>query len=439
MDTFIEFAFSVMNDHMGMAILLFLLFFFAKLFVLKRHIYSLFDPLLFFLVFNSFSFVTVFFVSYFKNDYFAFYDLLVFNILFYLPALFIKPINFDLYKAGFSSAISKNGYLFYKIMAVYFILPTIIMWVTRGVPLFSENATDAKVLLYAGGFGLVRYIHFILPLYVFFVGMLFILDDNANKQLNVFSKISLLLILLFVFLFFVTSGSKSALLPLIFCLAFANECYRGARLYFIIKKILMLLLMLAIGLVFLVLFLSGLSGNGDVMNLLFTSLGVRFLASGDLFFFWYEYGLNENYNPSFSFFGYILQPLLAMLGLTTHEYPLGAVIMNEATGYPLSSFGPNGQLPVVLDLALGSIKYLGAFFAGLSVFLLRYKSFYLTKRFGGGGAILFCILFFSATNIYTDIVLFFSTLYSFMILFAPTYIIFNVLSFSFNKKVVIGS
>lgn len=439
MDSFIEFALDVMNDHMAMAILLFLLFFFGKLIFLKRHIYSLFDPLLFFLVFNSFSFVTIFFVSYFKRDYFAFYDFLIFNVLFFLPALFIKPINFDLYKASFSSAISKNGYLFYNIMAVCFILPTIIMWVARGVPLFSENATDAKVLLYADGFGVVRYIHFILPLYVFFVGMLFILDSNANKQLNIISKITLILILLFVFLFFVTSGSKSALLPLIFCLAFANECYREARFYFIIKKILILLFIVAIVLVFLVLFLSGLSGSIGVMNLLFSSLGVRLLASGDLFFFWYEYGLNENYNPSFSFWGYISQPLLAMLGVTTHEYPLGAVIMNEATGYPLSSFGPNGQLPVVLDLALGPIKYLGAFFAGFSVFLLRYKSFYLIKKFGGGGAILFCILFFSATIIYTDIVLFFSTLYSFLILFAPTYIIFNILSFSFKKRVVTGS
>ncbi|MNG89384.1 hypothetical protein D3C79_482490 [compost metagenome] len=309
------------------------------------------------------------------------------------------------------------------------------MWVARGVPLFSENATDAKVLFYAGGFGVVRYIHFILPLYVFFVGMLFILDSNANKQLNIISKISLILILLFVFLFFVTSGSKSALLPLIFCLAFANECYRGTRLYFIIKKLLILLFMLAIGLVFLVLFLSGLSESSDVMNLLFTSLGVRFLASGDFFFFWYEYGLNENYNPSFSFWGYILQPLLAMLGVTTHEYPLGAVIMNEATGYPLSSFGPNGQLPVVLDLAWGPIKYLGAFFAGFSVFLLRYKSFYLMKRTGGGGAILFCLVFFSATVIYTDIAYFFSMLYSFLLLFAPVYIIFNILSFGFKKTV----
>ncbi|MNS10180.1 hypothetical protein D3C72_416900 [compost metagenome] len=265
--------------------------------------------------------------------------------------------------------------------------------------------------------------------------MLFILDSNANKQLNIISKISLILILLFVFLFFVTSGSKSALLPLIFCLAFANECYRGTRLYFIIKKLLILLFMLAIGLVFLVLFLSGLSESSDVMNLLFTSLGVRFLASGDFFFFWYEYGLNENYNPSFSFWGYILQPLLAMLGVTTHEYPLGAVIMNEATGYPLSSFGPNGQLPVVLDLAWGPIKYLGAFFAGFSVFLLRYKSFYLMKRTGGGGAILFCLVFFSATVIYTDIAYFFSMLYSFLLLFAPVYIIFNILSFGFKKTV----
>lgn len=436
MDSFIEFAFGVINDHMGMAILLFLLFFFIKLILLRKHIYSFFDPLLFFLVFNSFSFVTVFFVSYFKCDYFAFYDFLIFNLLFFLPASFIKPINFNLYKASFSSAISKNGYLFYNVMAVFFILPTIIMWVARGVPLFSENATDAKVIFYAGGFGVVRYIHFILPLYVFFVGMLFILDGNANKQLNIVNKITLISILIFVFLFFVTSGSKSALLPLIFCLAFANECYRGGRFYFIINKILTLLLILAIGLVFLVLFLSGLSESSDVMNFLFTSLGIRFLASGDFFFFWYEYGLNENYNPSFSFLGYILQPLLAMLGVTAHEYPLGAIIMNEATGYPLSSFGPNGQLPVVLELAWGSIKYVGAFFAGISVFLLRYKSFYLIKRIGGGGAILFCLVFFYVTAIYTDIVYFFSMLYSFLILFAPIYIVFNVLSFVFKKTVV---
>ncbi|MGL4458191.1 MAG: hypothetical protein ACRCUB_07320 [Plesiomonas shigelloides] len=436
MDSFVEFAFGVMNDHMGMAILLFSLFFSVKFAFLKRHIYSLFDPLLFFLVFNSFSMVTVFFVSYFKQNYFALCDVLLFNVLFFLPASFIKPINFYLYKVSLTSAIRKNSYLFYKLMVVFFIIPTVIMWMARGIPIFAENVTDAKVLFYAGGFGVVRYIHFVLPLYLFFVGVIYILDRDSYKRLTLISKANLIFILIFVSLFFVTSGSKSALLPLIFCLAFANECYRETSLYFIIKKILMLLLVVAIGLVFLVLLLSGLSKNSDVINFLFTSLGVRLLASGDIFFFWFKYGVNEIYNPNFSFFGYILEPLLAMLGVTTHEYPLGAVIMHEATGYPLSSFGPNGQLPVVLDLAWGPIKYVGAFFSGCSVFLLRYKSYHLIKTFGGGGAILFCFVFFNVTFIYTDILYFFSVLYSFFILFAPVYIIFNVLSFGFKRIVV---
>lgn len=67
MDSFIKFALDVMNDHMLMVIFLFVLFFFSKLLFLKKHIYSLFDPLFLFLVFNTCSLITVFFVCFYKD------------------------------------------------------------------------------------------------------------------------------------------------------------------------------------------------------------------------------------------------------------------------------------------------------------------------------------------------------------------------------------
>ncbi len=432
MDSFIKFALDVMNDHMLMVIFLFVLFFFSKLLFLKKHIYSLFDPLFLFLVFNTCSLITVFFVCFYKDNFHGFYDFLIFDICFFLPAIFIKPINFRLYRASFSLVVNNDGYLFYKIIASIFIIPTFLLWFTRGVPLFAENVTDAKVLLYAGGFGVVRYIHFILPLYLFFVGVLFFLDTNGNVKKSIIKKTFILILLMFVFLFFLTSGSKSGIVPMLFCLAFANECYPESNKYFLIKKILILFLLIAIALVFVVLVFSGLQETG-IIEAAFTALGIRLLASGDLFYFWYEFNLENTYTPNFNLTNYVFQPLFSMLGITSHEYPLGAIIMNEATGYPITSFGPNAQLPVVMALAWGPLKYLGAFFAGTSLFLLRYKSFYFMRKFGSGGAILFSLVFFYVSSIYTDVNYFLSMLYSFLILFAPLYIIFNFLIFGFRN------
>lgn len=219
---------------------------------------------------------------------------------------------------------------------------------------------------------------------------------------------------------------------MLFCLAFANECYPESNKYFLIKKILILFLLIAIALVFVVLVFSGLQETG-IIEAAFTALGIRLLASGDLFYFWYEFNLENTYTPNFNLTNYVFQPLFSMLGITSHEYPLGAIIMNEATGYPITSFGPNAQLPVVMALAWGPLKYLGAFFAGTSLFLLRYKSFYFMRKFGSGGAILFSLVFFYVSSIYTDVNYFLSMLYSFLILFAPLYIIFNFLIFGFRN------
>jgi len=132
---------------------------------------------------------------------------------------------------------------------------------------------------------------------------------------------------------------------------------------------------------------------------------LRFLGSGDIYFFWYGFDLSStlsSFKP-LEFIIYLVSPLLGMLGVVGYEYPIGAIVMHEATNYPLSSFGPNAQLPVLLSMFFASYSYIVSGLFGIIFYLLRTRSYKLINKFGVFGFCFFIIFHFSALNVFTDL------------------------------------
>lgn len=432
MNEFYSFSIRIFDEQMFLFLMSASLILFVHYLVLKRQIYSYLDPLSLFVVFNSFAMVTVFFVAFFKEDVTLFLDIVFFNLCFFLPGIMLKPIKLNNYRRALSYQFSQPEYIFFTINSSIFILCTIFVWYVKGIPLFSENPSAAKVIIYQNGFGIVRYIHFILPIYLTMYSFLRLIK-NEGKKLSVQNLFSIF-VLFFCFIFFIFSSAKTSILWALFSIAFINKVYPDTKFHNIINKAQLFLFIFSIIIMFLVFFLSDNKVGNDLLSRLATLLGVRMLASGDALYFWYNFDLSSKMS-SINIIEYLLSPLAGMFGISKHEYSLGVIAMNVATGFPLGEFGPNAQLPVVLGLGFGPFRFFIAFLAGFLLFYFRNNFHNVIIKFGGGGMILFSLVFFYATFIYIDVIYFLSMLYVFLLIFAPIYCLYNLVHFSFKKVI----
>jgi hypothetical protein len=423
MDDFIRFAVEL---DIFFVFLAWLAFFILHIYILRKRIYNILDPLLFFCFFNSFSLCLVLNLSVSEDNYRYILDLVVWTGAFFCGFLLYKS------KISWNIVLITTEKLNKEIAHVYFFLvfnilfvSTVALWVIRGVPLFAENPSDAKVALYAGGFGLVRYIHFLTPPVLVFYSFYHLLKKQGSSSF----RLMLWGYLAFSIVVSLSAGSKSSLIFLVIIFGYIAKLYEKSSIpVFDAKLPIKIACIFSIFAMFLVLALSG----GDVLK----SLAIRLVASGDVYFFWYSnsaYDVMQNFDLS-GFVSYVFNPLLAMLGIVAPDFPLGAIIMNESTGFPLSSFGPNAQLPIVMGFYLYYIKYLLALFFGFFMAIVRVSSYKLLSKYGVFGLSLMVLLFFNATSIFVDMNLFLSLLYSAFLIFMPIYLLSRLIVFSVKKN-----
>jgi hypothetical protein len=139
-------------------------------FFLKFVSLNVLDPLMLLGVFASFSTSLVFYM-FFMGDISAvqFCSFLAVIIPFWIGYLFAYLVWGRRYKSAVVSfvddSILKKDAFFFLSLTLFFLLviPTLVLFWYRGVPILSENPSDAKVLFYANGFGAIRYFHFIIP------------------------------------------------------------------------------------------------------------------------------------------------------------------------------------------------------------------------------------------------------------------------------------
>jgi hypothetical protein len=166
------------------------------------------------------------------------------------------------------------------------------------------------------------------------------------------------------------------------------------------------------------------------------SLAMRFLASGDVFFFYYGFDISNEFEVQWSdFLAYIFDPLLAFLGAAEHSYPLGAYVLHYSTGWPLGSFGPNAQLPVLLNVYFGSLfSAVLALAFGLFVGFLRMKMFVTLMKVKFVGPFFALFLWASSASVLTDLNFFVSRLWFVVVVFVPILFIYYIVATSSRRS-----
>lgn len=433
-----EFIIYFATINFSKFILIFISTFLVYYTIIRKFVLNLFDPLFIFIVFNVFSSSLVLYM-YLSDDIKHYYFLSYFSSLlfFWSGYSLVHKIYFtnttkkeiiSILHSLSTPALKENIIL----LAMILLLSSSFLFAFRGVPILSDNPSDAKVLLYEGGFGPVRYIQmvYITILMPISVIALFTVSAIRVKRPALFRKSILLYqtILVLCIATMIIGGSKGGLLGLVTAMSlvvFYKNMVGRHRDTIRIYSFTFLFLLMAISYMVLVSFLT----TGDVRNVP-EQIAIRSLASGDVFFFYYYFPIAENFSgvSLLDYFSYISKPILAILRLAETEYPLGAILLNLATNWPLGSFGPNAQFPVVADIYFGPMfSWVYAFVLGSLVAFLRVGlPRYLSKN-GTLGVLAYFFFFFSAAIIPVDFIYFLQTTFMFVLLVLPIWLFLAIL------------
>lgn len=406
--------------------------------LVKRQIYFIFDPLLIFVIFNSMSITLVIYLYYnnmIKFDYFIFFIL---SILAFIIGIQLGGIN----KLKFNETNSKRFFSNYSllldialiIVTVILILANLFLFIKKGtLPIFSENPTEAKVKLYTGGYGIIRRINFALSYFAITIPLLKLF--HPYLKISYHKKVYYSIILFISTLIIISMGSKSSLLlvlNLLFAVLMINiqfksnliEQYNGLINHVKIKKWAKKILLLSLGFVFLILFLTG---NETSM---FDSLFVRLVMSGDTFYFFYVYDLEPFFHHHYiDYISHVTNVFTSMIRLTDYEYPIGVLIMNYSIGLPIDkevSFGPNAQYPVEGLIYFGRYGMLVyAFIIGYIISFFRVK--FLARVIRKPSFLflmIYCIISTMIITIATDVTYFFTVFFDI--------VLYGIILFSFS-------
>jgi hypothetical protein len=307
------------------------------------------------------------------------------------------------------------------IATVIIVIANLYLGFTAGFPLFSADPSKAKVTTYTGGLGLIRHLD---------QGPYLFLSCGCTLLIAIGRKPMLALSMLFASSMFVAlSGSKGALLPILFVQAFIlshKGLGQNKRYLNKIKK----LALPSFGAAVAVAMAVVIHENGGLAGgLLF--LGKRILFFGDVILFYYPrrgaIPALMNLGP-FDYIHYLVDPLLGnfrILDYASIPPPLGTTISDSDLG-----FGPNAQYFVRADIFFGPV--FGCFYClaiGHLTNLFRRQFFTLRTR----NAIVFALslqLAVSALNIPFESSLFFSSIMDTLLFIGPLWCFARVATLS---------
>ncbi|RNL56908.1 O-antigen polymerase [Pedobacter jejuensis] len=365
--------------------------------LLRKQIFLWFDPLLIFIFFNSVSIAFVIYLYFFEHSIKLEYFLSFMSCI----IAFIAGIalggrrglpNFSEVKRANTIGSSYNYALlvdvFMVICLLIMLISNLLMLLVKGsLPIFSANPSEAKILLYTGGWGIVKRINFALLNFVLAIPLIKMFHPSIKLKFK--QKSFYVICLLLCVMIMVTMGSKSSLLimlNLLFAIALVNKSFGilivdKLKTNFnkaIISKWAKYSLIIALSFMLTIIVLSGVETSS------LDSVITRLVASGDAFYFFYVFDIYSDFNHSaIDYIPHILNPFLAMIRATDYEFAIGAYIINYSIGLPLdalSTFGPNAQHPLEGLIYFG--KY-GAPFYSFSVgYIISYIRIGFLRRMG---------------------------------------------------------
>lgn len=261
-------------------------------FILRKQIYSLFDPMNFLIISGGAGYSVVFFLYYFSyiSDYY-FYSFLVTQTAFFLGMLSNRKKSLKkIYLTNRTPVPRYAGLItvIYPLSVTLFVVCQIIVYKVSGVPLLM--ASRLEIFAGGGGFGMVNRVIQVTQMIATTVAFYRLLFINKGFLYKFFD----LMVIMFGLLVSVLSGSKSAILFMIFSLSyvaiFSHRFDVSLTAFRRINKVSFFLLLLG--------FAGGLvtivyqTGNSDI-NQAVSVLAMRFINTGDIYFMSYPNGQIE--------------------------------------------------------------------------------------------------------------------------------------------------
>jgi hypothetical protein len=348
---------------------------------LKRVIYSWFDPLLFYLVSNSFGLAFIFYIFFIEHDISIFYfSIICVNILFFSAGLLLGQTRKQKGQVILSESSRKEVFkyskwlnLMLKIVLAILLISNVVLILRFGSPaLFSENPSISKVEYRTGGFGIIHKIgevFFPLALSIIFLKLFHPVIAQPKSQVLLLSFFAAL-----VFFLVSLGGSKSGaftILDTLFYMYLMNTYYSSSQKLAQIKKVSLIVLLSCI-----FLFLLVLSFSFRQSFSLFEGLVLRFLGSFDGIYYFSRFDLYSSFQFSpIDFFVRLVNPFLGFFRISDYEPGIGELIFEQATGFPVSGFGPNSTF------ILESLIFFGPYFSWAYSFFVGYLVSFVRTSF----------------------------------------------------------
>ena len=314
------------------------LIFLVLLIVYKKYIYSLFDPLLFFIITQAFSiemaFLQISIQAYLINFIFC---QILFSVGFLLIAKDIKGKYVIDDKDFFITKQQLDGLSYFTLISFLIILIANFYFMSvKGLIIFSKDPSLDKIQAFdsGGGIGAIRRINWgLLPLDS--VCAMFLFLKTRKKRY--------LIILLILVLLTMSGGTKGAILIFVFMISILGvfSSIKLSKSFNNLNKIKIPILI--IGLVAAIFIISATSEN---ISSSLMSLGLRFLYFGDIILYYYTPESVVHFQKlNFSdYLSYEFNPLLGLLRVVPYTLPLGFQMVEYAFSHNEnleSVFGPN--------------------------------------------------------------------------------------------------
>lgn len=392
------------------------------LLIYRKNIYSLFDPLLYFLIFSSagYSVVFILFFSEKIDSYYVVHFLMT-QIALIIGFLLFKPINLKRIKQTnyfFHLRITRRIKAIYVISSILYIVAHLILYIFKGIPLFMFSRLDATT----GGFGLVSSISITTSIIV-----LTMLSYKYFLRFK-FGTFDYIMIVMFI-ICSILSGSKSVFIGSIFIM-FYVAYFISVKLSapIIIKKfnkIAYKIFLLAAVSSVLILFL--LFDENPLIKIIF-----RIVMTGDIFMMAYVDNNIEELKGNFLNLA-LPYKLVDILGLE-HVRAIGNQLITIVYG-SMDNSGPNARHNIFGYLSFGYMgSILFSFLIGLLIGFLRNKLIVLMKR-NLESLTIFVLILSGIFSIETD---FNNAIFSYIskiIVFVPIYLLSYIVT-NRQRKVV---
>ena len=417
-----------MDDFDTNAIVLYLLCaLLVQCFWLRRHIFGIFDPLLYYVVSSAFAIT----LTALTAD---------------TPSVLWRVIlYFVFFWAGFSLAFRKaprplparklyvgNIDFFVRLILVGMVVMIVlnaIGWIASGIPLMSSNPSIEKVDNLTGGLGFIRRFNWGVGVFVLIGSLYWVLAARSTASVAVLATVSLMTAL---------GGSKSALLPVLFAAGlYTTRPFRSNKSPAFSRQLTLafpIIALLAIAPVFAVLLVE----NGGLKQA-FSALVIRLLYFGDVMLYWGHQDVRNAFAGlgPLDYPGHLFNGITGLLRITGYDTPLGTSMVNSTLSRLTeldSSIGPNTPFYVKGEVFFGPfLAPLYAFGVGTVFKWFRVKFFRYTGHSLTRYSVLATLVILAGALPIEDS-LFVSQLFDFAIFFPLIYLIASIIELVWPRR-----